>query len=272
MKPVRWIRDNWTSLAAFAVAAGVAAWFYFLGKLTLSQALTAASSMVLAFFTVALWQATAAQSQASRQLEKLESRLALAESTPLLYVSLVELYLQESEPLTVEGEEIYRPERLEFLFHPVVNLGKYGLLVTRVELMEPADNGTAVCVAAEDLSFPLLPGERKRFSLAFEGIRRPADWYQDEMGQPRVPGKFHRFLKYVLAETGGATPSFIRFELVYGGLPQKRSYLCLRFEKARSIELEDELKEKQIAWKGGKVLTLRPFACPSIVVPCKRQE
>jgi len=224
-----------------------------------ATAAQAVAAIVMALFTAALWWATRVQARATKEATALSERLARAEVVPLLYAPKVEIYLQENDPITLpSGEVVYRPEELEMGFFELTNVGKYGLVVRGVEILVSSPGGYQ-CVAKKEVNHILLSGKKKNLTLGFRGYRRPANWYQDDIGKERVPSKFHDFIEGL---RGGEADSIVRFAIFYGGAPYEEKHVCFRIGRATDVT------QKDIRSGSGEVLTLLPVRCPESIHPC----
>ena len=109
----------------------------------------------------------------------------------------------------------------------------------------------------------LPPGENKTLTVGFKGRWRPADWYQDEVGEERIPSLFEGFINGIIYSK---KRSLVRFSVVYGGLPQEVQYTCFYFDRARDVS---PASRKSTRLQEKEVLVLLPTPCPSPVSSCE---
>lgn len=111
-------------LLLLLLVVGMPAEFYRLGKLTFSEAFAVGSSLALAIFTAVLWQATAEQARATREMKRFQVRLASADLAPLLFIKAELIARDMNDPLFQD----YR-----FRIVELSNLGRYGFVFHRIK-------------------------------------------------------------------------------------------------------------------------------------------
>ena len=146
-------------------------------------------------------------------------------------------------------------------FFNLSNPGKYGLVIKSIEILAYSSNAYK-CVGREDINFMLLPGESKTLTVGFKGLWRPADWYQDEIGEERIPSLLEGFISGIIYSE---KRSSVRFSVVYGGLPQEVQYACFYFERVRDVS---PASRKSARLQEKEVLVLLPAPCPPHVSLC----
>jgi len=191
-----------------------------------ATAVQAVAAIVMVLFTAALWQATRKQAEATRALQELQEEQSRGESTPLLFaqeVSATYVYDRSEEK---DGAKIWLPPEIKIYFRPLVNLGKYGVLLRRVELISFSENGEWEAFGRMEIAFPVPAGESKAFPVQL------TNWLVWEDKVTEIFFKLHDG-----AASKGDVPAqaYIRLALLYAGNPSKENYLCFRLRVVETV-------------------------------------
>ena len=209
-------------LLGVGLAVGVPGYLLVSGQLNnLSNAVMVGSSIVVAEFTLALWWATREQAAATTALMKSQTLRDRYEAAPLIVAPKVEIADHPSEEKETDFGVVETVKRsvVKLRFQPLINIGKYGALIRRVELLG-VGNSTRWkwrMLGSEDVAFPILPGARE-----------PLDVEIENKLIEKEENVFFSLLFSELNPVGGdqSAKVLVRFDVVYGGSPTKKTEIC----------------------------------------------
>ena len=221
----------------------------------------AGAAVAMILLTYALWRATRSQAEATKALRELQEELVKSEASSLLVAPKIEVINHLGETREEElGVRIQENSSIELVFKPLINVGKYGVLLRRIELigMESSEDPKWKVFGWEEVATPILAGKSKMCTIKVE----------DRTIEGNKVNTFFSlfFLENKLTEDGVLAQVLLKITYLYGGSAFKESCLCFRLRPVRASLVSGGGGEASVGEGSGKyVFAAVPVQCPATV-------